>query len=92
MPAFKHLTPVIPYHISHRFSKEMEGKSTVIPLPILNLNEMVYQDMVQILRVYEKWIYEIHIGAGMVQAELFPENHPQLQNDNLLPDQPIGQY
>ena len=90
MPAFKLLSPVIPFHISHRFSKEMEGKSTVIPLPILNLNEMVYQDIVQILRVYEKWIYEINVKAGVVQAGLFPEDHPQLQNDNPLPDQPRG--
>ena len=75
---FKFLKSVVTqsiFKVSHKFSKEIAERSTIVSLPILNCNEINQHDCVTILRTYEKWIFEIHQKAGLI-------NH-FLQNPNL---------
>ena len=67
LPQFKFLKCVVPDRILHVHSKEMERKSTIVSMPIINGNESKYADCVSILRTYEKWISEIYFKAGMLK-------------------------
>ena len=61
----------------------MTQKSTIVSLSILNCNENNYHDCVTILRTYEKWIFEIHQKAGLINQ------YPYLLQNPNLPDPPI---
>ena len=63
---FKFLEKCLPVHIKHKYSKEMSQKSTIISMPIINVNESSYNDCVHILRTYESWIGEIYQNAGLL--------------------------
>ena len=83
---FKWLKSVIPTHIPHIYGKEMVQKSTIMSLPLLNSNEAKYQDCVNILRSYEKWIAEIYVKAGLLDDEPHVDN-PQVPHGPAAPGQ-----
>ena len=76
LPEFKFLKAVIPQHIPHKYSQQMSQKSTVVSLPIINMNEAKYKDCVTIIRTYEKWIAEIYVKAGKLDKVPVVDNQP----------------
>jgi len=86
-PKFKWMKSVLPTHIPHQYSEEMAKKSNIVSLPILNANEAKYEDCVQILRLYERWIAEIHVEAGLLD-ELPQVENPPVPEGPAAPGQP----
>ena len=86
LPHFKFLKGIVPVHILHAHSKEMEQQSTIVSMPIINANEAKYEDCVSILRMYEKWISEIYMKAGLLQ-EMPHANNPPLPAGPAAPGQ-----
>ena len=81
---FKFLKSIVNPNIKHKYSEEMTQKSTIISLPILNCNENNYNDCVTILRTYEKWIFEIHQKAGLINE------YPYMLENPDLPARPVS--
>ena len=75
---FKFLKQIVDPPIKHKYSHEMAQKSTIVSLPILNCNENNYNDCVTILRTYEKWIFEIHKKAGLINEYPYRLQNPDL--------------
>ena len=88
-PHFKLIKKMVPKHIRHQFSDAMNTKSTIITCPILPYNQSSYKDCVEILKVYEDWVYEIYKKAGKVGERQEPEN-PPLPDRVPDPDQPLA--
>lgn len=86
LPHFKFLKGIVPEHISHVYTKEMEQQSTIVSMPIINANEAKYEDCVSILRTYEKWISEIYVQAGVLQ-EMPPVSNPPMPGGPAAPGQ-----
>lgn len=91
LPKFKFLKKVIPKHIQHEFSYEMAKSSVIISLPIIDANEVKYDDCVKILRTYENWIFEIYKKSGRIN-EREVENPIFPKDDASRPDQPGAHF
>ena len=46
---FNFLSSIIPDHICHEYQDEMSKKSIIVPMPLLQIDEKYYNDMVDIL-------------------------------------------
>ncbi|XP_070555569.1 uncharacterized protein [Ptychodera flava] len=61
---FKHLASVVPDHIAHRYSQQMEQKSSVYNLPIQFKDEKKYSDMVDIQVSVEDFLTSLYGKAN----------------------------
>ena len=86
LPQFAFLKKILPTHIPHTYSKEMAQKSTIISMPILDINKIEYAECVKLLRQFELWTAEIYHRAG--KLEKLPESHePVLESNSAAPGQ-----
>jgi len=86
------LAALIPKHIPHQYSEEMNGKSEVITLPVLMKDEKKYADCVDVMDMFEDWAHEIHTkasGAVGINAPLLPPGRPAIHAPS-QPDQPAS--
>ena len=61
------LKSIVPQHISHKYQQEMAKKSTIIPLPMQMKDEKKYEDVIDILDLYEQELEDIYVRAGVVR-------------------------
>ncbi|MEO0686984.1 MAG: hypothetical protein AAFY76_18550, partial [Cyanobacteria bacterium J06649_11] len=80
--SMKEFNDVYPVHIQHQFSENTKKKSNIVTMPIINADESNYQDCVKILRTYEKWIWQLHQKAGLVDEDV-----PQIDETDFPTDQ-----
>ena len=64
IPALNFVGDVLPQHITGPMSDQLVNKSKVITLPVLFKNEQRYDDVVDILQMYENEIREVYNKAG----------------------------
>ena len=55
-PALVLLAKVVPKHIPHHYTEEMSKKSEVFVLDVLMKNEAKHQDMIEIMKTYQKYL------------------------------------
>ena len=63
MDQFKWMTTVTPSHIHHCHSAEMTQKSQVFQLPIEHKNESKYEEVLDIMDGYERFLQKIFQDA-----------------------------
>ncbi len=61
------LKSIVPQHILHKYQQEMAKKSTIIPLPMQMKDEKKYEDVIDILDLYEQELEDIYVRAGVVR-------------------------
>ncbi|XP_057312277.1 uncharacterized protein LOC130653781 [Hydractinia symbiolongicarpus] len=87
---FKFFKKVLPEHINHEYSEEMNKKSKIISMPIINANENNYQDCVVALRTFEFWIAEIYHKAGLLQDKPDVDDTIHIPEGPAMPGQTYG--
>ena len=91
-PKLSFLADLIPKHIPHQYSEEMNVKSEVITLPVLMKDEKKYADCVDVMDMFEDWVHEIHTkasGAVGINAPILPPGRPAIHAPS-RPDQPAS--
>lgn len=63
LPAFQSYKKLIPEHLPHEYSKKMEAKSLVYPLPIQFRNEAKHEDCLCIMDTYEDQLIKMFTEA-----------------------------
>lgn len=63
LPAFQSYKKLIPEHLPHEYSKKMEAKSLVYPLPIKFRNEAKHEDCLCIRDTYEDQLIKMFTEA-----------------------------
>lgn len=70
IPALAFLRDHFPKRIESTYSKELQTPNKVIPLPVLHYNEQKYDDVVQIMDFYEKFVHDTYDAAGVPKPKI----------------------